>query len=436
MSRWALAAVLLVCQLGVDETAFVPKFICAILLLGVVWREFAAGKGPFAPEALFIGFSSLYVLTPGLEIALLGNRLGFSPDRIALGLDLGTGFLLAAAIAMALLGRERQRVAPAPRSGDGLRPDATIAAATVAFVAYFGLLLKLYGTEIGAINRAELYSNESIGLSLVRVTVAMGVVFSAAQLRAPDAAPSRRQWSAVLALASAFFLTDLIVLGDRRLGLSMLLAVGAVYGPRRLALRQVLPLVAGGAALLLFAMVRNTPPSEWLGILTSPETLVTFSPAAQEFGTMAVFLNSITDLHVFPADFPNYLEALPQLLPRSILPFRPPAPSEWFSATYFPDYAALGGSFAFNPVIEAMGNGGVFGVVLAGFVYGIALGRVAAVRALGSPVGVGLAAFIFSFAMRMETAALVRTGLMTAIGLIPYVTLSLLRSRRRLESIA
>ena len=171
-------------------------------------------------------------------------------------------------------------------------------------------------------------------------------------------------------------------------------------------------------ALLLYSVVRNAPLSDWSSRFSGVDLLVQLSPAAAEFGVVAVVGGAIEDPYRLPADFPTYGDAFLQLLPRALLPDRPPAPSEWFVWHYFPDYAATGGSVAFSSVVEALGNGGLPGVAFAGLAAGLLLALFARIRVLGAPLGVCFATFVFVFSMRMELAAILRNvvyfaGMMT-----------------------
>jgi hypothetical protein len=112
------------------------------------------------------------------------------------------------------------------------------------------------------------------------------------------------------------------------------------------------------------------------------------------------------------------VDAFAQLLPQSVAGDRPQAPSEWFVWTYYPAIAAVGASFAFNGLVEAIGNGGLIAVVLVGLLTGILVALMARLRLLGSPVGLAAAIFVFAFAMRMEFASVLRNFIYFMIGIV------------------
>jgi hypothetical protein len=396
-----------------QELAHVVFSVCALILL---WRVLSSSLGFWDPAPLYVAMSSLYVLSPALEVALLGNTLGFDPQRMSFLTDAGVAYLVAAGIAIAVL--RRPQTEQPDRASDVQRFTSeleTIGAACVALCAiYVVLVASRYGVSVGGIGRAELYADEFVLLSLTRLALVVGLMYALALLyrgRAMRLIGVERMARWLFTAAAVFIFIDLLVLGDRRMGVTLFLAAAPLFLPRRVKPIQLLGLLGVAVLLLLYSVVRNAPPSEWFTRLSSVDLLLNLSPAAAEFGIVAVIGGAVEDPLDLPADFPTYDQAFLQLLPRAILPDRPAAPSEWFVWHYFPDYAATGGSFAFSSVVEALGNGGLVGVVLAGLVAGAVLSLIARVQFLAAPAGVCFATFILVFSMRMELAAILRNAM-------------------------
>jgi hypothetical protein len=396
-----------------QDVAHAVFSVCTLVLL---WRVLSSSLGFWDPAPLYIAMSSLYVLSPALEVALLGNSLGFDPQRMSFLADAGVAYLFAAGAAIAVL-RRPQREQPVDannmqRLSSELETIST--ACVVLCVIYVALMASRYGLRVGAIDRADLYADEFVPLSLTRLALVVGMMYAFALLyrgRAIRLIGIDRVARSLFTAATVFIVIDLLVLGDRRMGVTLFLAAAPLFLPRRVKPMQFVGLLGVAMLLLLYSLVRNAPVSDWVTRLSSVDLLLQLSPAAAEFGIVAVIGGAIEDPYNFPADFPTYDQAVLQLLPRAILPDRPAAPSEWFVWHYFPDYAATGGSLAFSSVVEALGNGGLVGLILAGLVAGAALSLIARVRWLGAPAGVCFATFIFVFSMRMELAAILRNAM-------------------------
>ncbi|HEX6751243.1 MAG TPA: O-antigen polysaccharide polymerase Wzy [Longimicrobium sp.] len=113
----------------------------------------------------------------------------------------------------------------------------------------------------------------------------------------------------------------------------------------------VLSLVRGGGSL---ARLREVP-------------VAVYNPANNEFGSPLGTVSEIVEFIPSRVEYrlgSTYLMVAANMVPLVLWPGRPLAPSEWYSATFYPSYFESGGGFAFSPVAEAYLNFGYAGVVL------------------------------------------------------------------------
>jgi oligosaccharide repeat unit polymerase len=132
----------------------------------------------------------------------------------------------------------------------------------------------------------------------------------------------------------------------------------------------------------------------------------------------------------------TYLEALIQLLPLAVFPGRPPAPSEWFAMTFFPQVFESGGGFGFSLVAEAYWNLKLLGVLVVGMLIGLGLARLDRLRDQQS---LGIAGFILYvnvaptvfISMRSDFATILKQVVIVIVPVIAFKTLLVLFSVRR-----
>lgn len=393
------------------------------LLLGIVavhfaWRAGAERVGSSSPIGLYVLISAIYVFAALVEIAYFGNRANLDPLLMGTLTDMGVAFLLCVVGGYLLVERPSSFRPGMPRVGAS-QVIVSVWTCIGLFAACIVLTVVTLGFSIGNLSRTEIYSQNLGFLGVIRGLLSIGLAISAALLAAYERRTGRDFRIARLQLfgtMAAYVLQDLLIFGDRRLPLMALLATGALFMRTRFTWRQIT--MSTGAAVVLFAygFVRNTPPSTWLGTLLSGDILYVISPTSTEFGGLAIIGQSLGGFSGKIWNFPTYFDAVLQVVPRSILPDRPLAPTEWFMDTFYPALSAAGASYAFNQVIEARLNAGILGIPVAGVLTGAAISYLGRLRYLDAPVGVALAVYIFTFSMRMDLASILRTAIIAAIG--------------------
>lgn len=396
------------------------RLLLGVLSLHYLWRACTFKEGSSHPIGFYLLFSGLYVFAAFSEVALFGNRLNLDPVLMGDLADMGVSFLIFVTAGYLLFRKDM--------SGGDIAPDVDremVSAAIYACMALFLICTSLtiwsYGTSIGSISRADLYAGDTSVLTVLRGILAMGFGVAAALLVSEERRIGmrlNRQRMLLFATLAAYVFVDLLILGDRRLPLMAMLGVGGLMLPRRFTWPQIISATVLGLTFFVYGFVRNTPPSQWMATITSGDILLAFSPASTEFGGLAFIGQAIGNFDHTLAGFPTYFDGLLQLFPRALINNRPLSPTEWFVQSYYPDLAAVGASYAFNQVIEARMNLGLFGIVLVGLVTGFAIALLSRLHHRGVPYGIPLCINVFCFSMRMDMVSIVRTGIVAAMGVV------------------
>jgi hypothetical protein len=101
-----------------------------------------------------------------------------------------------------------------------------------------------------------------------------------------------------------------------------------------------------------------------------------FGDALAQSEFMSVFVTAIDVRQLYVTgstvdlNFNLLLADLVRLVPQQILPFEKVDPASWYVATFYPEYAAEGGGYAFGMVAESMLGGGATAAVLRGLALG------------------------------------------------------------------
>lgn len=413
------------------------RLFCGIAALHFTWRACTFREGSTHPIGLYLLTSGIYVFAALTEVAMFGNRLSLNPERMGDLAEMGAGFLFCAGIGYTLV-RDTRPPRNASVRIDQIAVLTSNMVCTALFMICLIMTLRGYGFGIGNVSRADIYADENSLLSLVRGILALALGVAAAILVAYERShgqPLRFARFQLFLTLVAYVSVDLLILGDRRLPMMAILSVATNFLPKRLNWRQVLIGSFAVFTFIMYGFVRNTPPSQWMSIISSGDVVLALSPASNEFGGMSIIGEAIYDFDRPAGDFPTYHEAFLQLVPKAILNDRPLSPTEWFARVYYPELATVGASFAFNQVIEAKLNAGIVGLVLAGFLTGAAIALCSRIRYSGVLIGIPIAVYIFTFSMRMDFASLLRTMIVAAIGLlIIIIPISLMRLERALKS--
>lgn len=225
----------------------------------------------------------------------------------------------------------------------------------ISYIIYF---LIFYGFSIGAMSRGTLYGNSSFFLTLLKILIPF-LAITSIWLQKNYQENKRRRGYFIILFIVLFVLFDMLFKGDRRVSVSMLLAIGSIYYyQKNIPKKYVILGIFGPFILYFLGAIRNRPLSMWSDNIAS-YLAREFSPSKTEFGPFSMIANYLLREDLFmtmPTMFTSFLSALPGF----IFSDRPLASSVWFVKTYFTDYYNSGGGLAFNIIVDAVLNFGYF----------------------------------------------------------------------------
>lgn len=393
-------------------TCFLSSVLLVLLLVYAISRY-----GFFNPCSIFVLTAAPYLISAPLDIFFFKYTYRFDEWAISWLFVAGTAFLFFFTVGAEL----RKR-----RGGSQLQVTPRLSVGVVSFFlmlfafGYVGIVASLFSLNIGAVTRGEIYGQKPVFFDVYKLFLYPFLMVSLWYLILVRKEPLRRLTVPLLAVAIVLGV-DFLVLGDRRAGAMVILAIGYFYSTiSDIKLRYWV--LFGVVAVLLWGLglVRNMPTSQWGDIFSGSDYLVVANPSNMEFGAFPLVWQDFMSAWDYEIDF-TYLKAFIQLVPSSIFPDRPVPPSVWFVSTFYPDIAAIGGGLAFNAVLESIMNFSIFGPVVVGFFLGWVFSRVSAG---GGPINAlwgGVLILTFAFFMRNDFVTVLRillvSGFAASIGL-------------------
>lgn len=224
-----------------------------------------------------------------------------------------------------------------------------------------------FGFVIGASSRGELYSNKSFVLTLAKTLLPFLIITYIWLKKYYRNVTTKFDYIIILTVIT-FLLFDILYKGDRRITVSLLLAIaGIYYFHKNLPKKYIIFGILGAVFLYFYGAVRNRPIYLWSDSIVNFITR-DFSPSLTEFGPFSMIANYIMkdDLYV---TMPTFFSSLLSTVPGFIYPDRPLASSVWFVKTYFYNYYLAGGGMAFNIIADAALNFGYLAPLFLAFFY-------------------------------------------------------------------
>lgn len=431
MTPWPVFVLLIgVTGIGALEFAgYSDQLLSIACLLALTTVVLMVKCGLWDCRTLYFAVSSIYVLAGPADVILVSEPSDLDPDATFAALQLGFLFLLASVLPM--FGWGAQIVTRSASRGLPLSWNAAVVLGSLGAAAYLVEVAVGPGFAVGELTRAEVGLSQPWHFALIRFGMYALLLYLAMALGPGSARNSSNAPPTVVVLIAAFalfFAVELVVLGDRRMFVMFMAGAAVALFPNQTRVSHLFVAAAAVVTLLLYALVRNQPIEIWMELLADVDLDNFIAPRNLEFGAYALVASTLLTDFV-PAEFPDYLQALPQLIPGFLFEGRPEAPSQWFVRTYFPDVAEIGGAFAFNFVVEAYLNGGILGVLVVGLGIGSLLGYASNGRfcAVLNP----LAAVTFVFLMRLDLASMLRNVLITGAALFGiYLWFRIVRNAR------
>lgn len=267
------------------------------------------------------------------------------------------------------------------------------------------------GLSIGLMSRGDIYQDKDTLSQIIKASLAPLFLFSFYVKQRGITSPI---YGFVLSLVLiSFILVDVVILGDRRSALQLLLALlvmKQLVNPisTKKVLVRIWPFLVLIPAFILWGKFRNQPLSEYAAIWDSIEVLAIFNPLMTEFGGAAFVAD-----HMYSSNFmdfmrPTYLETIPEMVPGIVLPNRPDGPAKWFVWHYHPDIAAAGGAFAFNALYESIMNFWYFGPLVSGAFWAGGTAFILQIKSRFSPLISGIFASSILFFFRADLISMLK----------------------------
>jgi oligosaccharide repeat unit polymerase len=379
---------LLTKQHGLLGTGFAVFVDATILLLGITLRQQLLVTGHInllSPKVLFIAAFSAYGLATPYELLFNPYYVPFPGGSSRESQVLAMWFMVLALMCV-FVGSNLGIVERITRS-KGKSVEEKPGDSLVLWIALITILIGLvgmyffsrsFGGIIGFFNQPS-YVGRYTQVEGYGVFQALAWQFPLALLLI--ASTIRRLWSRrtlILIGWLGFYLVFTSAAGARRdiliplLGLIILIH----YTRFRISARMLVPLVlVAFLVLTVQGWVRNidfgTNPRQAITCMLDSISLRWFTPGSSEwsyqFNVLAFLVNHV------PSDYPfrlTYLDAITATLPQFIVRDRPATPSAWIVKLTSPEYAALGGGFAFSSVGEAYLNFGIPGIIIVFLIVG------------------------------------------------------------------
>lgn len=233
---------------------------------------------------------------------------------------------------------------------------------------YISMVAMLFSLDIGAVSRADIYKSKSTLFDVYKLFIYSFSVFYIWFIVCIEQKKGKGLvfWLLPLLLFSA---TDVLILGDRKLVIVLLLICAFAINVQK----RISPIYIGygfvfGLLMWVYGYLRNTSFSEWGAILGGLDYGAAFSPDKSEFGAFSIIWNDYFSRYSSVQMRPTYLETFAQIVPTFIFPSRPISPSVNFVKEFYPDIYSSGGGLAFNSILESMMNFNIFGPIAFAFI--------------------------------------------------------------------
>jgi hypothetical protein len=295
-------------------------------------------------------------------------------------------------------------------------------------LAYAYAAIARYGIVGGEFSRAEIYQGENLDLQVIRAGIVYGVMLGFVGLRSPltdgSALPKALLWSMAFL---TFVYVDILILGDRRILLSTLVALVIAAQPRVVTLLWIGLIAAPAIAFLwVYSFLRDIPLEDWSLIVSQLDWELVLNIANGEFGGWTRIAADIFSLPFHEVWRLTLFEMPLSVIPSWLYPDRPLAPSLWYVNTFDPQTADILGGWGFSLPIEGYINAGLPGAAAIGLIAGAIVGFLSARRGMFEMS----AALIFCFSFRADSTSLVQQGILIAAFAILYRPAVLLGRQR------
>lgn len=278
---------------------------------------------------------------------------------------------------------------------------------------YISMVAMLFSLDIGAVSRADIYKSKSTLFDVYKLFIYSFSVFYIWFIVCIEQKKGKGLvfWLLPLLLFSA---TDVLILGDRKLVIVLLLICAFAINVQK----RINPIYIGygfvfGLLMWVYGYLRNTSFSEWGAILSELDYGTAFSPDKSEFGAFSIVWNDYFSRYSSVQMQPTYLETFAQIVPTFIFPSRPISPSVNFVKEFYPDIYSSGGGLAFNSILESMMNFNIFGPIAFAFIL-VFFSKFCNKSSFGVLLG-AIYIFCFSFTLRNDMITNLRVFVLLSV---------------------
>lgn len=203
-----------------------------------------------------------------------------------------------------------------------------------------------FGFDLFNLSRSTIYTEKGLDIAFLKIFL---VVTSALLIM-------RKAERLDLLLIFFFLSVELLVYGDRRYALSIILLYFLSSAMPKNTSFYFLGTI-GLFAMYLLGMFRNFPITEWFLILKSNNFIALFDISRSEFGQNYFIYSTIGEINYLSSftAFVSYVFILPSRFVDLV------SPSHLFAKEYFPDIYAAGGAFGYSLFLESVQNFHFFG---------------------------------------------------------------------------
>lgn len=317
-----------------------------------------------SPISLFILISFFYISAGPLDLHYFNNKDLLTPDVIGLTLLFGYSFVWILLLLWSMLCKYKLNVIllstldkSLESQNYSLKLRFMVAVLIILFATmYIYKFIAMYGFTIGVVSRGDLFSERNFLLTLAKTVIPIFIITYLWLKKYYDSSRGIIDYVAIMTIL-IFCIFDVLFKGDRRIVVSLLAGIIAVYYLHRpIPFKYIISVLAGAIVLYFFGAVRNRPIYQWSNNLV--DTLSNeFSPSATEFGSFSLVANYLMKDEFFltiPTLWQSFLSAIPGF----IYPDRPLASSLWFVKEYYNDIYISGGGLAFNIIVDSALNFG------------------------------------------------------------------------------
>ncbi len=376
--------------------------VAAVCMVGIM-------HGAFSPICFITAASSLYLLSPAIGyVADSADPLIDPSIYFTMAVPLGLLYTAALLIAYELFKRTQPLVVPPARDlpSQG-HMHLLMVLALIGSGVYFVSVYADVGKLLGDITRGD----QMLGLTtrtqvLIYFAVAgpmygFGVCIDARRRGKPY---SRLTVFCFFSAFALFAYVSLVMLGDRRILLSEMIACLSILALRRKTVTTILlSTIPAFLVLSLYSIFRAVPFYQWPGVWERMDVFAAVDPSQGEFGGWGRIAQDVLSRPYDAVSKLTFLDAPLSVVPKFLLPDRPVAPSVWYVNTFDPFTASHGGAWGFSIIVESYMNFWVLGPVLLGIFFGSLTAKyeVGTLRRL-------VLVFVLTFAFRSDAVSLIQ----------------------------